>query len=172
MSTERAEQALRTAGLAYRVLRREPADSLEETARRRGIRVDQIVKTLVVRLEEGRYLFVLVGGDRRVSWLKLRHALGISRLTMPDAAEAKRATGYARGTITPFGAVHAWPVVADRGVLGRQVSMGSGEPGATVIVDGTAMVRALGARVEDVSVPGDGAGPRPSGSAAEPFRPT
>lgn len=32
---------------------------------------------------------------------------------MPDAAAAKEATGYERGTITPFGSTRPWPVVAD-----------------------------------------------------------
>ena len=49
-------------------------------------------------------------------WLdgpKLRSHLGVKRLSLPSAAEARGATGYERGTITPFGATHAWPVIAD-----------------------------------------------------------
>lgn len=72
-----------------------------------------IVKTLVVRRAEDDHLFVLVPGDREISWPKLRALLGVSRLSMPDAATAKAATGYERGTITPFGSTTAWPVVAD-----------------------------------------------------------
>jgi Cys-tRNA(Pro)/Cys-tRNA(Cys) deacylase len=34
-------------------------------------------------------------------------------MSMPDAAAAKEATGYERGTITPFGSTRPWPVVAD-----------------------------------------------------------
>lgn len=92
----------------------------------RGIEVRDLVKTIVVRRGDGDYIFVLVPGDREFSWSKLRSQLGVSRLSMPDAAEAKRATGYERGTITPFGATHPWPVFADSSIVGRSISMGGG----------------------------------------------
>jgi len=41
---------------------------------------------------------VLVPGDRAISWSKLRTLLGVSRLSMPDAAVAREVTGYERGT--------------------------------------------------------------------------
>jgi Aminoacyl-tRNA editing domain len=44
-----------------------------------------VVKTLVVRCGEDDFLFVLVPGDRVVSWPKLRALLGVSRLSLPDA---------------------------------------------------------------------------------------
>jgi hypothetical protein len=55
-----------------------------------------------------------------------RAALGVSRLSMPDAATARQVTGYERGTITPFGSTTAWPVVADRRLAGRQITLGAG----------------------------------------------
>ena len=64
----------------------------------------QVVKTLVVRRGEDDYLFILVRGDRQISWPKLRALLGVTRLSMPNAETARDATGYERGTITPFGA--------------------------------------------------------------------
>ena len=71
----------------------------------------------------------------------------------PDAATAKDVTGYERGTITPFGSLRAWPVVADERVTGRTVSIGAGAHGvaATVAVDD--LVRVLAATVADVTDP-------------------
>ena len=86
------------------------------------------MKTLVVRRGEDDYLFVLVPGDRTISWPKLRDLLGVSRLSMPDAATALDATGYERGTITPFGSTTAWPVVADERLRRPEVSLGGGAP--------------------------------------------
>jgi Cys-tRNA(Pro)/Cys-tRNA(Cys) deacylase len=96
---------------------------------------------------------VLVPGDRQISWPKLRSLLGVNRMSMPDAAAAKEATGYERGTITPFGSLRAWPVVADERMLGRQISLGAGEHGAAVAVDAGAAIAALGATVADVTDP-------------------
>ena len=70
---------------------------------------------------------------------------------MPDAATALEVTGYERGTITPFGSLTAWPVVADERVRGHQVSIGAGAHGVAATVDGDALVRSLGATVADVT---------------------
>ena len=70
---------------------------------------------------------------------------------MPDAATAREVTGYERGTITPFGAVTAWPVVADASISGRTVSMGSGAHGVALAVDSDAMLAALHATVADIT---------------------
>jgi Cys-tRNA(Pro)/Cys-tRNA(Cys) deacylase len=72
---------------------------------------------------------------------------------MPDAAAAKAATGYERGTITPFGATRAWPVVADERVRGRRITLGAGEHGLAVALDADAALAALSATVADISDP-------------------
>jgi Cys-tRNA(Pro) deacylase len=150
---ERATAALDAAGIAYRLARHGRVGSLAEAAAARGVTPADIVKTLVVRRADDDYLFVLVPGDRTISWPKLRALLGVSRLSMPDAATAKDVTGYERGTITPFGSLRAWPVVADDRVVGRTVSIGAGAHGVAATVDGTALVRVLGAATADVTEP-------------------
>ena len=105
------------------------------------------------RVGDDDFLFVLVPGDRTISWPKLRALLGVSRLSMPDAATAKDVTGYERGTITPFGSTQPWPVVADSRVVGRSVSIGAGAHGVAATVEGSALVRALGATTADVTEP-------------------
>ncbi|MCB0893067.1 MAG: YbaK/EbsC family protein, partial [Propionibacteriaceae bacterium] len=97
------------------------------------------------------YLFVLVPGDAEIAWPKLRALLGVSRLSMPDAATARKVTGYERGTITPFGASRAWPVIADASVTGRRVSIGGGAHGVAIAVDADAMLAALDATVADIT---------------------
>ncbi|WP_188037460.1 aminoacyl-tRNA deacylase [Actinotalea sp. JY-7885] len=150
---QRAVAALEASGLRHRIVRHGPVSSLAEAAAARRVGPDQVVKTLVVRRGEGDYLFVLVPGGRAISWPKLRELLGVSRLSMPDAAVAREVTGYERGTITPFGSTHAWPVVADARVAGRPMSIGAGAHGVAATVDGSQMVLALGATVADVTDP-------------------
>jgi prolyl-tRNA editing enzyme YbaK/EbsC (Cys-tRNA(Pro) deacylase) len=72
---------------------------------------------------------------------------------MPDAETARAATGYERGTITPFGTTTAWPVVADERVCGREISLGAGGHGVAIIVAADDAVVALGATVADVTDP-------------------
>jgi Cys-tRNA(Pro)/Cys-tRNA(Cys) deacylase len=150
---ERALAAVEAAGLAYRVIRQGPVRSLAEAAEARGVEPSAVVKTLVVRRGEGDFLFVLVPGDRTISWPRLRELLGVSRMSMPDAATALQATGYERGTITPFGSTTAWPVVADERLVGHEVTLGGGAHGVALAVDAGAALAALGATVADVTDP-------------------
>jgi len=149
----RAVTALDGSGAAYTLTRHGRVRSLAEAAAARGIEPAGIVKTLVVRRGDDDFLFVLVPGDRTISWPKLRELLGVSRLSMPDAATAQAVTGYERGTITPFGSTRTWPVIADSRVPGRPVSIGAGAHGVAATVDGDDLVRVLGAQVADVTEP-------------------
>lgn len=148
---ERALAAVESAGLSARVIRHGPVRSLAEAAEARGVEPVDVVKTLVVRRGEGDFLFVLVPGDRSLSWPKLRDLLGVSRMSMPDAATALEATGYERGTITPFGSTTAWPVVADERLRGRAITLGAGAHGVALAMDADSALAALDAVVADVT---------------------
>ena len=155
-----AIRAVAQTGIEYEVTAHGPVRSLEEAAQARGLDPRQILKTLVVRRAEDDYLFVLVPGDRQISWPKLREHLGVSRLSMPDKDVAKAVTGYERGTITPFGSLpgpagEPWPVVGDRLIVSREgpVSIGGGAHGVAVTVDTGQLVEVLGATVADVTEP-------------------
>jgi Cys-tRNA(Pro) deacylase len=143
MSEQRALSAMEQAGLDVRVLRHGPVRSLAEAAEARGVTPAAVVKTLVVRRGEGEHLFVLVPGDRSISWPKLRTVLGVHRVSMPDAAAALAATGYERGTITPFGSTTAWPVVADQRLVGHEITLGAGAHGVAVALEADAAFAAL-----------------------------
>lgn len=148
----RVRDALTTLGLEASVTRHGRVSSLAEAAAARGVTPDRLIKTMVVRRGGDDYLLVLVPGDRTISWPKLRALLGVSRLSMPDAATALAVTGFERGTITPLGTTRAWPVVADARVTGV-ISIGGGGHGVGVTVDGDALVAALGATSADVTDP-------------------
>lgn len=150
MSEERAMAALETSGIDYTIVRHGPVRSLLEAAEARGLKPHQIVKTLVVRRAQDDYLFVLVPGERQISWPKLRALLGVTRLSMPSAETARDVTGYVRGTITPFGSLRAWPVIADTRVEGT-ISVGAGAPGVSAQVSAVDVIQALSATVADVT---------------------
>src|SRR5215475_658106 len=146
-----AIDALTSAGVTHRVVRHPPVHSVSEAADAAGVTVADVIKTIVVRRAADDFVFVLVPGDRSISWPKLRAVLGVHRLSLPDAATAKDATGYERGTITPFGATIAWPVVADERVVGRTIRLGAGEPNAAVVLAADDALRVLDASIADVT---------------------
>ena len=153
MSDTPALRDPRLSAFPHQVVRHGPVESLEEAAKARGMTPEQIIKTIVVRRGPDDFLFVLVPGDRVISWPKLRSHLDVNRLSMPDADDAFRVTGYERGTITPFGSTTPWPVLADVRVSG-EVSIGGGAHGTSITVQSTDLISALGADTADVTDPG------------------
>jgi Cys-tRNA(Pro)/Cys-tRNA(Cys) deacylase len=151
--TSPALEAAAAAGIEHRVIRHGPVRSLAEAADARGVAPADVVKTMVVRRGPDDFLFVLVPGDRNISWPKLRALLGVSRLSLPDAETARTATGYERGTITPLGSSVAWPVIADERIGGREITLGAGEHGVAVAVAADDVITALGATLADVTDP-------------------
>ena len=147
-----ALQALADAGTPHRVVRTQRARSAEESAAFQGIEPRQLVRTIVVRRGADDYLFVLVPAGRRFDWPKLRAHLGISRMSLPDADEARAVTGYERGAITPFGSTSAWPVIADASIVDLPlVAIGGGAHGVNVHLAPADLIAAVGADVVDVT---------------------
>lgn len=149
-----AIRELAATGAPFLVVRTEVPNSAEESAALQGIEVGQLLRTIVVRRGAGDYVFVLVPGGRQIDWPRLRAHLGVSRLSLPDRDEAKEATGYERGAITPFASATTWPVVADATIPGlRLVAVGAGARGVNVHLDPADLIRVLGADVADVTRP-------------------
>ncbi len=147
--------AVAESGLDVMVVRTPRAGSAAESAGLQGIELGQLLRTIVVRRGEDDYVFVLVPGGRQIDWPKLRAHLGVNRLSLPDADQAKMATGYERGAITPFGSKRAWPVLADAGIRElRVVAIGGGARGVNLHLQAAELLRALDAETADVSRPG------------------
>ncbi|WP_051092443.1 YbaK/EbsC family protein [Cryocola sp. 340MFSha3.1] len=150
---ERVAADAHARGIEVDIVERPAARSLEEAAELLGIQPGDIVKTLVVKRSDDTFVFALVPGGRKIAWPKLRSVLQVNKLQLPDASVAFAATGYERGTITPFGSTTAWPVVADATIPGRRVSMGAGEHGYSLFVDADALITAFDATVADITDP-------------------
>ena len=149
-----AIQAVERLGIDHRVVQTRPANSAEESAELQGIELGALLRTIVVRRGADDFLFVRVPGGRRFDWPKLRAHLGVSRLSLPDAEEARAVTGYERGAITPFGSATAWPVLIDATAMARSpVAIGGGVRGVNLHLAPAELARHLGAEVVDVSVP-------------------
>ncbi len=152
----RADAAARN--IQIEIVERPATASLEEAATLLGIQPSAIVKSLVVKRHDGTFLFALIPSDRQISWAKLRAVVGVNKLQLPDAAVAIAATGYERGTITPFGSTTAWPVFADSRivdshVVGQRIALGAGERGYSAWVHADDLIRGFDAIVAEISDP-------------------
>ncbi len=142
---------LSSTGVAFRLVGYGRVSSAEEAAQKRGVALSQLAKTLVVRVGEGAYVLVAIPGDHGMDYRKLRTALSVRRLSMPDPEEALKATGYSRGAITPIGA-GGWPVLIDKRLMEHtEVSLGSGVHGWAIHMSPADLVTVTDGRVVDVA---------------------
>lgn len=133
-------------GVSYRLFAHpEPLHSLEQAARERGQRPEQVVRSILFRLSAGEFVMVLVAGPGRISWIALREYLGVSRIRMAKEEEVLAVTGYPLGAVSPFGLPEPVRVLVDESVFTEeQVSLGSGVRYVAVILCSSDLRRALG----------------------------
>ena len=137
---------LASKNIPYKVFRHPgPIHSLEQAAHERGQQPEQVIRSILFRVDRDNFVMVLVAGPRQVSWRTLRSYLNQSRLTMANKDEVLRVTGYQLGAVSPFGLPQPIRVLVDNYVYTPQeVSIGSGERGLTIILKSRDLKRALG----------------------------
>jgi Cys-tRNA(Pro) deacylase len=138
-------QALDQLGLPYRVFQHPgPVKSLEQAARERGQRPEQVIRSLLFRLSAEDFVLVLMAGPQQVNWKSLRRYVGEKRLTTAGEEEMRRVTGYPRGAVSPLGLPQPVRILADPAVFTpEEISIGSGVRGTTVILRAADLRRAL-----------------------------
>ena len=140
-----ASRALTELGVPHRVFRHAGVvTSLEQAAAERGQSPNQVVRSIVFRLGEGRFAMVLIAGMEQISWPALRAHFGQSRLTMADPAQVQKETGYRVGTVSPIGLPGPMPILVDESVLlPEEISIGSGQPNTGIILKRDDLLRIL-----------------------------
>ena len=137
--------ALDELGIPYRTFRHTgPVRSLEQAAAERGQQPEQIIRSLLFRVNPGEFVLALMAGPDQVDWKTLRTYLGQKRLTTATEEEVLAVTGYPRGAVSPFGLPEPLRILADPAIFAPQeVSIGSGVRGTTVILSTADLRRAL-----------------------------
>ena len=122
-----------------------PVHSIEEAARQRGERPEQIIRSILFRLSSEEFLMVLIAGPGQISWKALRVFLDQSRLTTATEEEVIRVTGYQIGAVSPFGLPQPVRTLVDESVLAEEeISIGSGQKGLAVILQKKDFIQAMG----------------------------
>lgn len=73
----------------------------EMAAARIGVEVARIAKSLLFKSKEGAYYMVVCPGDKRIPSSALKRVAG-SKLSMTDAEETEKVTGYRPGGVCPY----------------------------------------------------------------------
>ena len=107
-------------GITYE-LREYPVDEAdlgaENVARKIGLPLEQVFKTLVTRGDRTGVMLAIVPGSCELNLHKLATASGNKRVTMVELKEVQPLTGYIRGGVSPIGTRRAYPVYLDESAL-------------------------------------------------------
>jgi Cys-tRNA(Pro)/Cys-tRNA(Cys) deacylase len=142
----RATRALDESSIPYRIFQHQHLpESLEQAAQERGQDPEQIIRSILFRFAKQEFFLTLVAGPRQVSWRLLRHHLGITRVSMATEEQVLRTTGYAVGTVSPFGLSSPLRILCNLSIFKpEEISLGSGERGLAIIMKSIDLPRALG----------------------------
>ena len=130
----------------------EAAHTAEEAARILGVRVADIVKTLILTDGE-RCAAAIAPGDRRVDRARVAALVGSRKLRFADADEVLARTGYPPGGVAPLAFAQPLSVVVDDSLTdppGRTVVAGGGRPELLIRLTVDTIVRINGATVATI----------------------
>jgi prolyl-tRNA editing enzyme YbaK/EbsC (Cys-tRNA(Pro) deacylase) len=112
MIPEKVRKVLDANGLTALEFEPGSTPTAELAAARIGVEVSRIAKSLLFKGRDGAYFMVVCPGDKRLPPSALKRAAG-SKLSMTDADETERATGYRPGGVCPF-AVEGIRILLDK----------------------------------------------------------
>lgn len=116
-----------------------------EAAEALGVDPERVLKTLMAGVD-GRLSVAIVPVSGQLDLKALAKALGGSRATMADVADAERATGYVAGGISPVGQRRSHPTVLDESALTYDtVLVSAGRRGLDLEIAPADLVRVTGA---------------------------
>jgi Cys-tRNA(Pro) deacylase len=149
-AVERVSGFLRQSGVEARI-EEFPAGTptAADAARAVGSKLGQIVKSLVFDCD-GRWVVVLVPGDRRADLDKIAEAVGAKKARIAKPDEVERATGFVAGAVAPFPLPNVDRVYVDRGLLAhKRVWIGAGSPRHMAVIAPGDMIRLARAQPMD-----------------------
>src|SRR5262245_35554540 len=90
-----------------------PLPTVELAAEAAHVAPGVIIKTLILHDGNGRYVAVVLAGDRRLAFDKVQAQVGAKKLKFAEHADVLRVTGYPAGGTPPFGFSQAIPTLVD-----------------------------------------------------------
>ena len=150
-----AARILESLGIAFTLQEYEvdPEDlSAVNVARKIGLPVEQVFKTLLTVTGKDEHAFAVIPGDAELDFKKLARAAGARKTEMVSLKDVQPLTGYIRGGVTVFGAKKDFPVFADETIeLFDLISVSAGQRGTQSLLAPQDYLRAANAAVADLT---------------------
>ena len=142
-------------GISYelRTYAVDPEDlTAASVARKIGMPLEQVFKTLLTVAAGGECLFAVVPGDAELDLKKLAVAAGVKKVELAGLKKVEPLTGYVRGGVTVMGAKKAFRAFADETAeVFAAISVSGGMRGVQIVLGPGDYLRATGCVVADLS---------------------
>ncbi|HAB32829.1 MAG TPA: Cys-tRNA(Pro) deacylase [Exiguobacterium sp.] len=107
--------------------------SAEAAARKINYPLSTIFKTLVLKMVENKYVFVVISGEEELSLKAAAKALHSKKVALVPMKELEFLTGYIRGGVSAIGAKKNFPVLlSDRAIHEPFIIISTGKRGHQV----------------------------------------
>ena len=153
-ASTRFVEAARRQGLEIETRYPDGTRTARDAAAAIGCDLDQIVKSLVLVVDDQPVLALTAGGNR-VDEARLAKAAGATAVRMANADEVREATGYAIGGTPPFGHPSPLPTFVDPRLLDfDEVWAAAGTPRDNFAISPRRLVEVTGAAVVNITEQG------------------
>lgn len=134
----------------------DPEDlSAETVARKVGLPLEQVFKTLVARGDRHSVFFAVVPGNCQLDLKAIAKLTGDRKVEPVALKEIQPLTGYIRGGVTVLGAKKSYPVYIDETLeLFDVVSISAGQRGLQIFIAPVDYLRATGGTLGAISAIG------------------
>lgn len=120
MSKTNVERLLKQSNISFEAITY-PVDlndlSAEAVSRKINYPLSTIFKTLVLKLVENKYAFVVISGEEELSLKAAAKALQSKKVALVPMKDLEGLTGYVRGGVSAIGAKKNFPVLVSDRVL-------------------------------------------------------
>lgn len=121
-------------------------------ARKIGLPIEQVFKTLLTQTADRSHLFAVVPGDAELDPKKLAAVAGVRRVELAALKEVEPLTGYIRGGVTVLAARKPFPAFADETLeLFDVISVSAGQRGLQILLSPADYLRATRAVLADLT---------------------
>lgn len=142
-------------GIAYEVHQHAHKQyTAEGVAEDLGMPVAQVVKAMILRCSDGRFVLVAVPGDARLSLKKVSAILDDKNVTLASERDVQRVTGFQVGAVSVLGFRRddVSTYIDQRALELERVVISSGSPEAGLTLSPDGLLQALdGAQIGDFS---------------------
>lgn len=128
-----------------------PVKSIKEAGAILGLKLEEMVKCVLVKADE-EFVMLLLLGNSRASLQKVARHLKAKKVKLATSEETVKVTGYRLGTTPPCDFLNKIPCLIDQKVMEKEVIYtGAGEPTNFLKIKSSDVLKLTGGKVVDIA---------------------